>query len=65
MESMNNKDPFETFLEKQSFSEKASESLHSRLEKSASFRGSYDTNRQQECLRFPFGNSRQQESVFL
>ncbi len=34
---MNNKDPFETFLEKQSFSERASESLHSRLEKSASW----------------------------
>ena len=37
MESMNNKDPFETFLEKQSFSEKASESLRSRLESSASW----------------------------
>lgn len=34
---MNNKDPFETFLEKQSFSEKASESLRSRLESSASW----------------------------
>jgi len=34
---MNNKDPFETFLEKQSFSEKASESLRSRLERSASW----------------------------
>lgn len=37
MESMNNKDPFESFLEKQSFSEKASDSLRSRLEKSASW----------------------------
>ena len=37
MESMNNKDPFETFLEKQSFSEKASESLRARLERSASW----------------------------
>lgn len=37
MESMNNKDPFETFLEKQSFSEKASESLRTRLEKSANW----------------------------
>ncbi len=37
MESMNNKDPFETFLEKQSFSEKASDSLRSRLEQSASW----------------------------
>lgn len=37
MESMNNKDPFETLLEKQNFSEKASESLRSRLEKSASW----------------------------
>jgi len=34
---MNNKDPFETFLEKQSFSEKASESLRTRLEKSANW----------------------------
>ncbi len=44
MESMNNKDPFETFLEKQSFSEKASESLHSRLEKSASWNRSWWKN---------------------
>ncbi|HAE40999.1 MAG TPA: hypothetical protein DCG57_20555 [Candidatus Riflebacteria bacterium] len=35
MESMNNKDPFETFLEKQSFSEKASDSLRMKLENSA------------------------------
>lgn len=35
MESMNNKDPFETFLEKQSFSEKASESLRMKLDKGA------------------------------
>lgn len=35
MESMNNKDPFETFLERQRFSEKASESLRRRLDKSA------------------------------
>jgi len=34
---MNNKDPFESFLEKQSFSEKASDSLRSRLETSASW----------------------------
>ncbi|EKD82031.1 MAG: hypothetical protein ACD_39C01513G0002 [uncultured bacterium] len=37
MESMNNKDPFETFLEKQSFSEKASESLRMKLDNSASW----------------------------
>lgn len=37
MESMNNKDPFETFLERQSFNEKASKSLRSRLESSASW----------------------------
>ena len=37
MESMNNKDPFETFLKNQNFSEKASDSLRMKLENSATW----------------------------